>query len=269
MTVVSVVCYKGGVGKSTVAVHLAEAARREGRRVLLIDLEPQASATEQIARRVDIDFDASDVLLRPDRADRALVTARPTTSGDEESSESEGHLDLLPASEGLLGTNAQLSATGDREALRKFLSEGIDPDRYDLVVVDTAGTPNALSICTLQAADLVVAPFTLESSSFKGLNRLNDVLDRLESAPQRLILPMKYHAARQQSKDALNALKRGYGDYPEGVVLSPVRINQGFPRAYEQGETIFDLTGSHRARKRGAEDYNALLNAVKEITSHV
>lgn len=286
MRVLSIVCYKGGVGKSTVAAHCAETARRRGYRVLLIDLEPQGSVTEQLARHVEVDFDASDVLLRPDRAERALYRLRPPSTTAEEAEEEgsgsqeatgeddtgAGTLDLLPGSNGLLGTAAQMTATGDRDAVGRFIQDGVPAGRYDLCVIDTSPTPGPLSVSAVKASDIVLVPFKLEANTFKGLNQLNDVLGRLGEPPRRLIAPSEYHAGRRQSKDIAEALASHYGTFPDGDVLPAIRTNQGFPHAYQRGETIYE-SASHSARTRGTEDYDrlfrCLLQSLDLPTRHV
>lgn len=265
MKVVSVINYKGGVGKTTTAVNLAAAAFEHGKSVLLVDLEPQASATEYLARKTEIGLDAADVLLSTDRAGEAIYTVRPTPS-DGTPANSTARIDLIPGSDSLARVQLELATSADRDALRRLLSTGSPLDNaYDLVIADTGPQKGVLSINALFAADLVVCPVWLSSPSLKGLRRIENVLERAVSLEAAFfVLPVSLHGTYRESQEILAALSDRYGDYPDGKLLPPIRSSQKFPQSYRRGQTIFeyDPTG------RGAEDYRTLYLATEQILSY-
>lgn len=269
MKVVSVINYKGGVGKTTTAVNLAAAAFEQGKSVLLVDLEPQASATEYLARKIDIGLDASDVLLDAERAAEAVYTVRgPAASGANGTpAASEGpRIDLIPGSDALGRVQLELATSADRDALKRLLSGGSPlQDAYDLVVVDTGPQKGVLSINALFAADLVVCPVWLSSPSLKGLRRIENVLERAVSLDAAFFaLPVALHGTYRETQEILGALSDRYGDYPDGKLLPPIRSSQKFPQSYRQSQTIIEYDPAGR----GAEDFRRLYSATEDILSY-
>src|SRR5690606_20280997 len=129
---------KGGVGKTATAVNLAAAAYEAGRRVLLVDLEPQASATEHLTDDA-FEKDVSDVLDGQTRGEsrlrEAIYTVRP--DGAPSLSPSDPRLDLLPGGDGLIGVEILLQSSGAKNRLAALLNKPRGrsvADDYDLVV---------------------------------------------------------------------------------------------------------------------------------------
>lgn len=260
MKTIGVLNFKGGVGKTATAVNLAAAAFHAGRRVLLIDLEPQASATEHLTDEA-FARDASDVL----EGGRGLRDAIYPVRGGEASNEKAGaRLDLLPGGDGLIGVEILLQSSGAKNRLAAALNKprgAAVADDYDLVVIDSSPDIGLLSLNALYAADVVLCPVKLESPSIHGLKRLLEILERAEQEddhePRLFLLPTVYDGRVKESGEVLGALHEGFGAYDgkgDGKVLDPIRYTSALPRAFGLARTVFE----HDRRGRAAADYRAL-----------
>jgi chromosome partitioning protein len=154
---------KGGTGKSTSAINSAVALAKSGRRVLLVDLDPQANATlVLLGGKPAGPPSAAAVLLG--EAD-ALDAIRPTSTPG---------LDVLPSDVGLADANLTLAGAIGRETRLRAALDGLD---YDLVVVDTPPTRSLLTINALVAADDVMIPVEPGLFSLAGLGQLQTAID--------------------------------------------------------------------------------------------
>lgn len=277
--IVSVQNQKGGVGKTATAVGLAAAAREAGRPVLLVDLDPQASAS----RWLEVEPDGDAVLGLADLLDGygdgvalgdAVVSARPAEpggDGDANGSAGRPSLDLLAADESLLTVERELGASGAVDRLRSVLGEA--DGRYDLVVLDGGPAITALSANALYAADVVLAPVTLSSVALDGIARLRELIALAAErghTPRPLYLPTAADARLRETRELLDVMAETFGTFPDGAVLEPVRYSSAVSRAYGFRQTVQEYAASAReeggrpdpAAERSVEDYAGTLNAV-------
>ena len=152
---------KGGVGKTTTAVSLGAYLADAGKRVLLIDSDPQANATSSLG--IDpssVQISLYDALIR--RQSLAEVTIATPTPG----------LDLAPSAPGLAGAEVEMVSMLAREYLLRRALEGIT-DQYDHVLIDCPPSLGLLTINALtSAADGVIVPIQCEYLALEGLGRL-------------------------------------------------------------------------------------------------
>ena len=166
MAKITAICnQKGGVGKTVTAVNLGIGLAREGKKVLLVDMDAQGSLTASLGYQ------------RPDQMENTLATILGRIILDEPVSPGEGILhqaeavDLLPANIELSGLEVTLVNTMSRETiLRDYLNSV--RDQYDVILLDCCPSLGMLTINALAAADQVLIPMQAHYLSIKGLEQL-------------------------------------------------------------------------------------------------
>jgi chromosome partitioning protein len=172
--VVAVANQKGGVAKTTSVHALGVAMAEVGKRVLMVDLDPQASLTWACGIDPDaLEVSIHDVVLRRAKVSDALTELTPPKPVEGGRT---GVLHLLPSTIDLAGAELHLlTKTGREYVLRKALSKVAD--RYDRVLIDCPPSLGILTINGLTAADEVVIPLQCESLSQRGVGQLLETIE--------------------------------------------------------------------------------------------
>lgn len=164
MTVIAVTNQKGGVGKTTTAVNVAYCLAKQGKRVLLLDFDPQGNATsglgvdkEQLGKTVnEVVLDATpieEVVLKTDHK----------------------NLWLVPATSQLANSEVEL-AKAERRFTKLKLSLTVESDNYDFVIIDNPPSLSLLTVNGLIAANYVLLPVQAEFYAMEGLGQLLETM---------------------------------------------------------------------------------------------
>jgi chromosome partitioning protein len=157
---ISVSSQKGGVGKTTTAINLGACLAQEGRRVLLVDIDPQGNATSGLGiNGNDQAISIYEVLIGQAEVQQAIM---PTALAN---------MDLLPAGQRLSGAEVELVGMMARETRLKTSLAAVR-DQYDFILVDSPPSLGLLTINALTASDSVLIPLQCEYLALEGLTQL-------------------------------------------------------------------------------------------------
>ncbi len=159
--VIAITNQKGGVGKTTTSVNLSAALAYLGKKVLLIDIDPQANATQGIGvDRASLELTVYDAIIQSIPLDDIIV--HTDVDG----------LDIVPANIDLAGVEIELSQvkSGREKRLKKVLDDV--KDRYDYVIIDCPPALGLLNTNALTASDAVLIPVQCEYYALEGLTQL-------------------------------------------------------------------------------------------------
>ena len=250
--VVAVANQKGGVAKTTTVQALGTALAGAGRRVLMVDLDPQACLTYSSGLDPDrLDGSLHDVLVR--RAKVAEVT-RPVGPC--------GVLDLVPSTIDLAGAEVHLLTRTGREHV---LASALEPvgHRYDVVLVDCPPSLGVLTINGLTAAEGVLVPLQCEALSHRGVGQLLETVDDVRTfANDRLrvlgVVATMYDGRTRHARHVLGEVGEAYG---LAVLEPPVPRSVRFAEASGLGRTVLQ----HARGSAGAEAYRRLAERLAEL----
>jgi chromosome partitioning protein len=163
--VIGLCMQKGGVGKTTTTLNLGAALAARGRKVLLIDIDPQANLTQGLGiDPADLEYSIYEVLLNIEAGAEFATVA---TSAD---------LDLIPSTLALAGAELELAGKVGRELLlRKALRDA--RTRYDYILIDPPPSLGLFTLNTMAAADSVVVPLQVHAYAFKAMPQLEATID--------------------------------------------------------------------------------------------
>ncbi len=234
-TVTAIVNQKGGVGKTTTTFNLGVALQRQGRRVLLVDLDPQAALS--VSAGIPIaHLTASIYQALLDESVDPIPIIHSTTSG----------VDVLPATIDLAAAEIELVNMTLRELVLKDLLTKLRP-RYDHILIDCPPSLGLLTINALAAADRVIIPLQCEFLATRGLQLLLRTLNRVQTRLNRDlkvagILPTMFDGRTANANEVLEELRANFpGQVFDVIIKHTVRLKES-PAA---GLSILDYDHNH------------------------
>jgi chromosome partitioning protein len=244
--VLAVANQKGGVAKTTTVHSIADALVARGRRILMVDLDPQASLSWAAGIDTDaLDLSLHDVLLRRAKASDVLVKV--------------GDLHVLPSSIDLAGAEVHLlTKTGREYVLRRALEPLIDD--YDLVLVDCPPSLGILTINGLTAATDVLIPLQCETLSQRGVGQLLETIDdvRAYTNPGLKIMGVVATMYDKRTKLAQQVVEEVRTTYDLEVLEPPIPKSVRVAEAPGHSQSVL----AHAPSSKSAEAYRALARII-------
>lgn len=240
--------FKGGTGKTSLSVAYAYRLAEMGHRVLLLDLDSQGHATQNLGYSGDkVERTLYDVLVdRVPLTDVILDTPL-------------AELDLVPSNLGMTTVDLALMPMAAREHRLKRALETVS-DRYEFVVMDAPPSFGLLNLNALIAADDLLVPVLPDFLSFHGLKLLFETLGQLEDdldhTLRRIVIILNhFNPTTRIAREARGALKSHYPEFLAGTI---VRQCTKFAQASSEGIPI----SAYAPSSRGARDIDALVDEI-------
>jgi chromosome partitioning protein len=253
--IIAVSNQKGGVGKTTSALNLAAALREAGKRVLLVDLDPQGSLTVA-AGILDVDG------VRPSVGDVLIARAQGTQSGLQDAIvEAPCGLDLVPGNGMLSAAEITLASARERESV---LANALAPmmERYDYVLVDCLPSLGLMAINALRAANGVVIPVQADYLAVQGLAQILETIGAVRSRLNPsleiygVLLTMVDSKASHSQRVVATVRHSLAGQVP--VFTTEIAQHVAFKEAAEAGKSILEF----QSRGAAADMYRYLAREV-------
>jgi len=240
--------HKGGVGKTTSAVNIGAGLSNRGKKVLMIDLDPQANLSQSLGVK-NSETSIYEVMKGEIKPNPIVVTE---------------NLHLIPSSLELSSAEMEFINEAGREFI---LSEVISPlkDRYDLILIDCPPSLGLLTTNALTAADQVYIPIQSHYLAIKGLAKISEVIDKIR---KRLNKGLTIGGVIITQFDKRKVLHRDVADtiqtyFQDKVFHTKIRDNISLAEAPSSGQDIF----RYSPKSFGAEDYEAICNEIIEKLS--
>lgn len=240
---------KGGVGKTTTTINLGAALAEYGRKVLLVDFDPQGSLSVGLGLNPnEIEVGTYQLLMDPATSFDDVVVATNV----------EG-LDLLPANIDLSAAEIQLVHEVGREQVLASKLAAVR-DRYDVILIDCQPSLGLLTVNALTAAHGVIIPLECEYFALRGVALLKDTIDKVKS---RLnpglqidgLLGTMFDGRTLHSREVMETLVKGWSDI---VFHTVIRRTVKFSDSTVAGEPIT----TYAATSSGADQYRQLAREV-------
>lgn len=246
MRIISLVNQKGGVGKTTTTNNLGASLVKAGKRVLLIDLDPQANLSYSLGVRGGDYKSIYDVLRGTAKLKDIILTHK-------------NGVDIAPSHINLSGVELELASQVGREQILKDALNGV-ADNYDYVLIDCAPSLGIITLNALVASKEVFIPVQTEVLALQGMSQLlktiNLVRERLNSELEVTgVIGTMYDSRKKLSEEVMESLNEHFSGK---LFKTLIRSNVSLAESPSSGVDII----SYKADSYGAKDYQALAEEV-------
>ena len=241
--VITISNHKGGVGKTTSAINIGAGLTKLGKKVLLIDLDPQANLSQSLG------------LINQERNIYGAIRGEYKL----EPIEVVKGLDIIPSTLDLSGAEIELSGEAGREYI---LRELIEPLRasYDFILIDSPPSLGLLTINSFTASDQVFIPLQAQFLALQGLAKLMEVIEKIKKRLNKDleiagVIVTQYDSRKVLNRDVVDTIEN---HFKELVFNTKIRDNIALAEAPAQGLDIF----RYNSKSYGAEDYLSLCTEI-------
>ena len=246
MKTIAIANQKGGCGKTTTAINVGAALAATGRRILLIDLDPQGHASFGL-RASNLPTDKSIYYVLTDNSEkkRSLDSCIATVSRN---------FDIVPSTIQLSTLEQEFKGKEDAVSeLRRVLSSS--PFPYEYIIIDCPPSLGFLTFNALRAADQVIVPIDMSAFTLMGVGKLLGMLELIKAKighdPRLNGLATLFDIRTTYSQSVLKEVKAFFGSQ---MFQTVIRLNVALKRAVSEGVSIIDFDKT----SNGAKDYTAL-----------
>ncbi len=242
--IIAIVNQKGGTGKTTTAVNLGRAIADMGKRVLLLDLDPQGSLSYYLGANSNV-WTISDVILGDISLNNAIIQRE--------------NLEIIPADISLADLEVSLAGYPQREFIIKKLL--LQAPQFDYILMDCSPSLSVMTINALTAAKYIIVPLQMEVLSIHGLELMLETVERIKKNLNPTleimgILPLMYDRKRRITQEVLAHIVKTYSFLYMFDTL--IRMDVKLVEAPSYGKSVF----SYAPDTNGAQDYMKLAKEV-------
>ena len=249
--VIGIVNQKGGVGKTTTAVNIAAGLGSMGKKVLLIDFDPQGNATTGYGiKKKTLDVTTYDVIMGESRPEDAILSTRYK------------NVSIMPATNQLCEAELKLADVEQRNhQLRKVIVQL--RDKYDIIIVDCLPSLGVLAINALVACDRIIVPMVCEPFALEGLAQLVQTIKKVKRAANKELQMMgivftMLDKRLLASNEIMRDIKRSFPS--EVIFKTEIPRNVRITEAQSHGEPIIYYDKS----SKGGDAYKRLAKEILE-----
>lgn len=239
--VITLANFKGGVGKTTSAINIGAGLSNKGKRVLLIDLDPQFNLTQSIG------------IEEPEQTIYKALTGveklQPIVISKK--------LEVIASSLDLIKAEIELSGEFKREFILSKLIEPIKAN-YDFIIIDCPPALGLLTLNSFVASDSIFIPIEAEYLALKGYSILREAIAKVGLEIDKVFIT-KYDKRKILNRNVAESIREGLGDK---VFKTAIRDNIALAEAPAQGVDIFRYDN----KSHGAEDYRKLCDEIIKET---